>query len=200
MALNVVAINSRVPMCAMHGSCSKHSYRWENWIKPMRDGVDITVLQDDVNVDFWKQAGHGLSFHDDLLVYDRCGHLFLHLCTGGMMGTCPQMGVKMSVPSDLLSADGYTALRSVVWRAARHSAHSCPCKKNTPTVVEAEHQQESRLFSLRSVSMFALFLLGFWLVLLARSFCKRRNSMACRDVRATEDAAAAVEYGRGSPE
>mmetsp|Transcript_81864 Transcript_81864/g.226894 ORF Transcript_81864/g.226894 Transcript_81864/m.226894 type:complete len:176 (-) Transcript_81864:191-718(-) len=115
------------PMCTMHDSCSQNSFEWDRWIKPIHDGVNITVLQDTKKVNFFQQVGHGLRFHDDLIVYDRCGDLFWHLCTTGMMGSCQQMKRDKVMESSLLVPEGYTTLRTIVLLAAQHAMYSCQC-------------------------------------------------------------------------
>lgn len=126
--INVVAINSAIPMCKMHQSCGPNSYDYDNWIKPMKEGTQTLTLQDDAEVDFWRQVGYGLQFHDDLVVYDRCGNLFEHLCTGGMMGTCKHIqGEGGEGGVNLLDAGGYAKLRAVALEAAKSEGAGCPC-------------------------------------------------------------------------
>lgn len=89
----------------------------------MYDAVTIPVLQDTAKVDFWQQAGGGLMLHDDLLLYDRCGRLFLHLCSEM---SCRQMGRQMVLQYNTLLPEGYTTLRTAALLAAQ--ASGCPCR------------------------------------------------------------------------
>lgn len=123
VSVNMVAVNAKGPMCSMHGSCTKDAYSWERWIAPMY-AVNITVLQDTSKVNYWQQVGGGLMLHDDYVVYDRCGRLFLHICAAM---SCRQMGRQTPPQNDIRRVDGYHALRTAVLLAAQHSAHGCPC-------------------------------------------------------------------------
>mmetsp|Transcript_80398 Transcript_80398/g.239511 ORF Transcript_80398/g.239511 Transcript_80398/m.239511 type:complete len:224 (+) Transcript_80398:271-942(+) len=130
--MNAVAINSAIPMCELHGACGRGSYEYENWIKPMVVGTQALTLQDNAKINFWKQVGRGLQFHDDLAVYDRCGRLYQHLCTGGMMGTCSKLSsqalawARVGDPN-LMYAEGVSTLRRIALLAAEASASRCPC-------------------------------------------------------------------------
>jgi len=119
-------------MCTMHDNCLPNAFEGNHWVQPLIDGVNITALQDSSEVDYWRQVGGGLKMHDDLVVYDRCGGLFMHLCTEGPMGTCPQMGRKDGLPSNLLNGDGYATLRDGVLAAAKSSANGCRCTGRQP--------------------------------------------------------------------
>lgn len=93
----------------------------------MHDGTVMTVLQDTIDIDVFKQVGGDIRFHDDLVVYDRCGQLFQHFCTEGPMGSCKQMQTTNAPEASLLDTEGYSNLRASILEAARSSSSTCHC-------------------------------------------------------------------------
>jgi len=93
----------------------------------MHDGTSMTVLQDSREVDFFKQVGRDVLFHDDLVVYDRCGDLFQHFCTLGPMGSCSQIHGVPKTDASLLNEEGYKKLREAILQAASASS-KCGCQ------------------------------------------------------------------------
>lgn len=116
-------------MCSMHGACPENAYAWGRWIRPMRDGTNLTVLQDTKEADFFKQVGGSVQFHDDLAVYNRCGKLVFHLCSYGPMGSCRQTRPATFKESSLLTPEGYTNLRDAMLAAARPEHSGCNCSQ-----------------------------------------------------------------------
>lgn len=111
----------------MHGLCPKFAYEWDAWIKPMHDAVHITMLQDTAEVDFFRQIGKEVKFHDDLVVYDQCGDLVSHLCSEGPMGSCSQMPEAMVNHASLRTRTGYRKVHAAALEAARLSYYGCGC-------------------------------------------------------------------------
>lgn len=93
----------------------------------MHDGTVMTVLQDTSAIDFFKQVSGDIQFHDDLVVYDRCGQLFRHFCTEGPMGSCKQMHRINAPKASLLETEGYSNLRASILEAAASSSSTCHC-------------------------------------------------------------------------